>query len=55
MGFWIDEDTYQFDDEKEMAANLGLDTETLEGDYAESYHWCNKMWEQCEIDMRFDS
>lgn len=54
MGFWIDDDTYQFVDVNEMAASLGIDLETAEGDYGESYHWCNKIWEAVEIDKRFD-
>lgn len=53
MGYWIDEDTYQFDDEKEMAASLGIDIETMEGDYAEAHHKCRKIWEAAEIDKRF--
>lgn len=44
MGYWINEDTYQFDDGKEMAASLGIDLQTIEGDYAEAWHHMNKWW-----------
>jgi hypothetical protein len=53
MGYWIDENTYQFEDEKEMMASLSLDPDTIEGDYAESYHHMSKFWEKVEMDNRF--
>jgi hypothetical protein len=51
MGYWIDENTYQFEDEKEMAAALGIDLDTIEGDYAEAYHHMSKIWNTAEIDI----
>lgn len=54
MGYWIDEDTYQFDDEREMMGSLGLDPDTIEGDYNEAYHHMSKFWKQAEIDQRFN-
>jgi hypothetical protein len=53
MGYWIDEDTFQFEDEREMMASLGLDPDTIEGDYAEAYHHMSKLWENLEVDNRF--
>lgn len=52
MGYWIDEDNYQFEDEREMMACLGLDPDTIEGDYAEAYHHMSRQWEKTEIDIR---
>jgi hypothetical protein len=46
MGFWLDEDTYQFSDLKEMAASLGIDLETMEADYAEAYHHLSRHWDK---------
>ncbi|MFA7192378.1 MAG: hypothetical protein WC089_03725 [Candidatus Paceibacterota bacterium] len=54
MGHWIDENTYQYDDKKEMAAALGIDLETIEGDYAEAYQHMSKFWNRSEIDKRFN-
>lgn len=53
MGHWIDEDTYQFEDEREMMIALGLDPNTIEGDYAEAYHYMTKMWKKAEVDNKF--
>jgi len=54
MGNRINVDTYQFGDEKEMAASLGIDLETIEGDYAEAYHRMSQLWKNQEVDHRFD-
>lgn len=54
MGYWIDKDTYQFDNEREMMIALGLDPDTMEGDYAESYHHMSKMWGNVTVDNKFD-
>lgn len=53
MGYWIDKDTFQFDSMDEMIRSIGLDPETLEGDYAEAYHRMSSYWNQSEIDVRF--
>lgn len=53
MGEWLDDDTYQCDDEKEMMSLLGLDPETIEGDYAEAFHHMLKVWNAVDIDKRF--
>jgi len=54
MGYWIDENTYQFENEREMMASLGLDPDTIEGDYAEAYHNIFKSWKKVELDKRFN-
>jgi len=53
MGYWVDENTYQFDDEKEMMADLGIDADTVKGDYAEAHHHISRFWNRSEIDKRF--
>lgn len=53
MGYWIDENTYQYENEREMMAALGLDLDTIEGDYAEAFHHMSNHWERAEIDHRF--
>jgi hypothetical protein len=45
---------HQFANEKEMANHLGIDIDTMEGDYAEAFHWLNKKWDKIEIDTRFN-
>lgn len=54
MGYKIDENTYQFDDEREMLAALGLDIDTMEGDYREAYYHISRRWNQETIDVRFN-
>ena len=54
MGYWIDENTYQCDDKKELAAVLGIDLETIEGDYGEAYQHMNQFWKEANIDVIFD-
>lgn len=54
MGHWIDKNTYQFHDERELIVALGLDPYTMEGDYAEAYHHMSKIWEKALIDNKFD-
>jgi hypothetical protein len=49
MGYLIDDNIYQFEDEREMMSFLGLDPDTLQGDYAEAYHHTSKMWEKSEL------
>jgi hypothetical protein len=53
MGYWIDEDSFQFDSEAEMAKSLGIDLETMEGDYAEAFHRESKRWANVKIDQEF--
>jgi hypothetical protein len=53
MGYWIDENTYQFENEREMIASLGLDPDTIEGDYAEAFHHLSREWEKVKIDKKF--
>lgn len=53
MGYWIDENTYQFESEAEMAKSLGIDLETIEGDYNEAYHRESQRWNKMDIDQLF--
>ena len=53
MGYWIDENTYQFQDEREMMAALGIDPDTIEGDYAEAYQHQSQIWKSAKIDKEF--
>lgn len=53
MAQWINEDIYQFEDERELITLLCLDPDTIEGDYAEAYHHMTRMWGKSEIDTRF--
>ena len=39
---------------KEMASDLGIDLDTMEGDYAEAYHHMSRMWHSIQIDNPFD-
>ena len=56
MGHWVnneDEEYYQFDDQREMAAHFGIDIDTMDGDYAEAFHYLTKYWNQVKVDVRF--
>jgi len=53
MGYWIDENTYQFESEEEMAKSLGIDLETIEGDYAEAFQHVSQSWKNAKIDQAF--
>jgi len=48
MGFFIDENTFQFNDENEMMNALGIDPETIEGDYSDKEIYIP------EINQKFD-
>ena len=51
MGYWVDENTYQYDSDEEMMNCLGIDPETMQGDYSEAYqHWYKK-WEDVKNDL----
>lgn len=39
---------------EDFIRGCGLDPETIEGDYAEAYHWCQKRWNSVSIDRRFE-
>ena len=54
MGYWVDADTYQYDDEREFMASIGLDPDTIEGDYAEGAHHMQKIWNRIPIDNKFN-
>jgi hypothetical protein len=54
MGYWIDDDTYQCHDKREMMGLLGLDPDTIQGDYAEAMHALQKEWNKVEIDVKFE-
>lgn len=49
-----DENTYQFESEKEFAAFLGINLETIDGDYAEAYQHMSKYWDNVKVDKIFD-
>lgn len=53
MGHWIDKDTYQFNSEEEMMKSLGIDSETIQGDYAEAYQRESMRWKNAKIDKEF--
>lgn len=53
MAHWIDENTYQFDSTEELICSLGLDPETIEGDYAEAFQHQHHFWNKVDIDKRF--
>lgn len=36
MGYWVNEDTYQFEDERDLSEFLGINLDTMEGDYREA-------------------
>lgn len=44
----------QYESEREMMAAFGLDPDTIEGDYAEAMHHCNRMWKEAKIDRYLD-
>lgn len=44
MEHFIDENTYQFESEKELSAFSGMDLDTIDGDYAEAYQHTIKFW-----------
>lgn len=33
---------------------FGFDPETVDGDYREALHYCNKFWDKTEIDKKFE-
>lgn len=55
MGYWIDENTFQFESEAEMALSLGIDIETIEGDYREAYQHMNKFWNDLVIENKIQN
>ncbi len=44
----------QYESETEFAATLGIDLETIEGDYAEAYQHCTKFWDKAKIDVKLE-
>ena len=54
MNEFDEEELYQFENERELMSFLGLDPDTIEGDYAEAYHHMNKFWEKAKIDQKFN-
>lgn len=54
MGYWVKENEYQCESESELMKLLGLDPETIKGDYAEAFHHMSKKWNQEIIDIRFE-
>ena len=45
MGYPIDENSYQYESAQELAISLGIDLDTIEGDYAEAYQHAHKFWD----------
>ena len=44
----------QCENENELAASLGINLETIEGDYSEAFQHMSKMWEKVLIDTKFE-
>ena len=49
-----DEFIQQFESKEEMMELLGIDPETIEGDYAEAYLHMQKIYNNVNIDVKFD-
>lgn len=43
----------QYESDEEFMKALGLDPETIEGDYAESFQRYHHTWDQAKLDKRF--
>ena len=53
MDHCINEDHSQFNSKEEIYKSLGLDPETIEGDYCEYFQRMHKMFQDAKIDMEF--